>query len=212
MSDDDDPPLQSSGRKQFKSFLSELGLSSTGLNALGASSSDDEELSDDSDIVELDLDDETNRIAGTSDCGLDFRVHAVSRAFRAGPSELSAIHADCEACFKKEGSFWMAAGAVPRCTLERLAKHVFEHHTRNAQFDPTNSGAEWWVQIRECGGDTGGIGFHWDQDEDLLDSTGLSLCPPSVHCHLPLGLWCAHSDMRYSFPTPIGGHGKAILH
>ena len=32
-------------------------------------------------------------------------------------------------------------------------------------------------QVRHSGAETGGIGFHWDQDEDLMDSEGLSLCP-----------------------------------
>ena len=60
-----------SGRKALKGFMSDLGLSNTGLNAFGASSSDEDEMSDE-DIVELDLDEDTNRITGTSECGLDF--------------------------------------------------------------------------------------------------------------------------------------------
>ena len=84
-----------------------------------------------------------------------------------------------------------------RCSLERLAKDVFDFHTKGCHFDPQRSCAEWWVQVR--GGDKTagkkkgraatadddgrvfkaptGIGFHWDKDEDLVDQTGVTVCP-----------------------------------
>ena len=60
-----------------------------------------------------------------------------------------------------------------------LPRQIFEAHTATAEFDEETSGAEWWVQMRgqqdeQC---APGIGFHWDKDEDLLDSCGITLCP-----------------------------------
>ncbi len=117
-----------------------------------------------------------------------------------------------------------------RCSLERLAREIFDHHTRGKKFEPKRSGAEWWVQVRggatnkvnqkaenrpakksrtekspgsgetgdddsdnarsgsarsgssvpgdaQSGSSVPGIGFHWDKDEDLVDSTGVNVNP-----------------------------------
>jgi hypothetical protein len=41
------------------------------------------------------------------------------------------------------------------------------------------SGAEFWVQVRECSDSTTSkpIGFHWDKDEDFLDEDGVNVHP-----------------------------------
>ena len=88
-------------------------------------------------------------------------------------------------------TFWVPAADKnfqPRCTLEQFAFDVFQHHISSCKhhisYDPSCSGAEWWVQIRpspEQAGrysmhnnkgddamvESGGISFHWDKDEDL---------------------------------------------
>jgi len=66
-------------------------------------------------------------------------------------------------------------GIQGRCGLEKLAMSIFKHHTQNASFNPSKSGVEWWVQVRQGnGGRTRrqtadvSIGMHWDKDEDLV--------------------------------------------
>eukprot|EP00804_Cyclotella_cryptica_P029484 CCRYP_011284-RA/>CCRYP_011284-RA protein AED:0.09 eAED:0.09 QI:6/0.5/0.66/1/0.5/0.33/3/343/458 len=87
----------------------------------------------------------------------------------------------------------------PRCFLEKLALQIFHHHvpplSSNFYYDPSTSGAEWWVQLRPSPPGTGrysmllpnndpdditksGMSFHWDKDEDLR-----LLCRGSVHIH-----------------------------
>jgi hypothetical protein len=123
---------------------------------------------------------------------------------------------DCEICDSAlmPRTFWMPAPGsnddlTPRCTLEQMARDIFEYHTtahgarighENAEmvFDPSTSGAEWWVQLRpspektgryalfghesaensDCDDDKNGIPFHWDKDEDLR-----LLCGGSIYVH-----------------------------
>ena len=92
-------------------------------------------------------------------------------------------------------TFWMPADAEPRCTLEKMALDVLQHHV--GELPPgTSCGAEWWVQLRPSPEGTGryslhgdqdddlsknGISFHWDKDEDLRILLGGSTY---VHPHL----------------------------
>ena len=133
-------------------------------------------------------------------------------------------------------TFWMPVGGTPpRFSLEQMALNIFDHHVRRrrqqqrqdntqttttttdddndvvsaqqtVQYDPTKSGAEWWVQIRPSPEKTGryamleeqekktaddndrnknddhdknGITFHWDKDEDLR----LLLCGGNTYIH-----------------------------
>jgi hypothetical protein len=122
---------------------------------------------------------------------------------------------DCEICDSAlmPRTFWVPAPGsnddfTPRCTLEQMARDIFEYHTRaqdarighqNSEtvFDPSTSGAEWWVQLRPSpektgryalfdhesaedgdGDDKNGIPFHWDKDEDLR-----LLCGGSIYVH-----------------------------
>jgi hypothetical protein len=122
---------------------------------------------------------------------------------------------DCEICDSAlmPRTFWVPAPGsnedfTPRCTLEQMARDIFEYHTKaqdarigqkntETVFDPSTSGAEWWVQLRPSpektgryalfghesaedgdGDDTNGIPFHWDKDEDLR-----LLCGGSIYVH-----------------------------
>jgi hypothetical protein len=114
---------------------------------------------------------------------VDLRTRAfqclLGRELSGAPALHAALLRDCASVFC-ETSFWLGAGARPRCALESLARDVFEFHARSAQFDAACSGAEWWVQLRRVGDESAGpedIGFHWDKDEDLVDSHGLNVHP-----------------------------------
>ena len=98
-----------------------------------ASDSDQELLDDDGSESEMELDlavDEHGRVAGTSNCGLDFEFAAF--AGRLYTEDLNdptdSLIADCTACFGAEDSFWLPASCAPRCGLERLAKEVNYSH------------------------------------------------------------------------------------
>ena len=114
----------------------------------------------------LDGDDDARRRALLADCGEAFTARAAKK--REGP-------------YSSGETYWLAADAEPRCALERLAKRVFEAHTREAAaalaaeadagagsgtagFDPRRSGAEWWTQVVDVDDE---IGMHWDKDYAL---------------------------------------------
>lgn len=71
-------------------------------------------------------------------------------------------------------TFFLKANQIPRCGLEMLASRVFQLHTEHANFDPSNSGAEWWTQVVDSNSD---IGFHWDKDYAYEQNTGVNLYP-----------------------------------
>jgi hypothetical protein len=113
---------------------------------------------------------------------------------------------DCEIadCGLMPRTFWVPAQSFePRCWLEQMALDVFHHHTGATDYDPSNSGSEWWVQLRPSPEKTGryamhynkdsdntnnngddqdmaqeGISFHWDKDEDLR-----LLCGGNTYVH-----------------------------
>ena len=109
------------------------------------------------------------------------------------------LDAEITDCGLMPRTFWMPAdGTAARCTLEQFALDVFHHHVPSSMiFDPSQSGAEWWVQIRPSPEGTGrysmhddsppddiaktGISFHWDKDEDLRLLTGGNTY---IHPHL----------------------------
>lgn len=135
--------------------------------------------------------------------------HLTLDAFRAFPNAFAlddaaarrTLLADCDEAFtaraatKKKGpyssgeTYWLAADAEPRCALERLAKHVFDAHTRDAvarfvrqqtsnesdaePFDRSRSGAEWWTQVLNNDDE---IGVHWDKDY-ALEAADLNVHP-----------------------------------
>jgi hypothetical protein len=97
-------------------------------------------------------------------------------------------------------TFWIpSSGVKPRCSLEKMALDVFQHHVKDTPYDASSSGAEWWVQLRPSPEKTGryslygtddsqdpdekdlsktGISFHWDKDEDLR-----ILCGGTTYVH-----------------------------
>ena len=80
---------------------------------------------------------------------LDFRFR--SGAVNLSESEAAALRSDCNVAFALNSSNWLAASAEPRCSLEAVARAVFERHTRGATYDATRSGCEWWAQARTRG-------------------------------------------------------------
>eukprot|EP00038_Savillea_parva_P017373 m.228080 g.228080 ORF g.228080 m.228080 type:complete len:351 (-) comp37455_c0_seq1:30-1082(-) len=112
---------------------------------------------------------------------------------------MDSVLRDCEAVFCSE-SFWIGASERPRCTLEDMAMQIFNHHVSEAgpAVDRATSGAEWWVQVRRPDDDLGGsVGFHWDKDEDAVDSDGLNIFP-----HLSTVTYLA-GDATMAAPTVV---------
>ena len=127
------------------------------------------------------------------DCGrvavggaLNFRTRAFDSAVSVTkPADLKRLLADCTSVFTaratgvgeelSEGcTFWVPADATPKNALERLALEIFSFHARDATFDASKSGAEWWTQVIDPEDD---IGLHWDRDYDLQEAQGLLLHP-----------------------------------
>jgi len=117
------------------------------------------------------------------------KVNLTTRCFDsalvAGGEATSALLSDCAVAFtaRAKGSseelsagatFWIPADAKPTTSLERLALQVFLFHSRDAIFDVSKSGAEWWTQVINPEDD---IGLHWDRDYDLQADQGLLLHP-----------------------------------
>lgn len=71
----------------------------------------------------------------------------------------------------------MPCGAAPRCLPEAVAAAIFAHHTRDATFDASRSGAEWWTQFRQSSSAGKTIQFHWDADEFGLDRHDVGIHP-----------------------------------
>lgn len=121
--------------------------------------------------------DAAHRVAGPTGVDLRFR----SASLRMKTNQAAELRDDCAVIFDQQtGSNWLPATATPRCSLEKLAKAIFDKHTASATFDPKRSGAEWWAQVRDGGQQQEGIEFHWDVDEhfcDLPDGGGVHVHP-----------------------------------
>ncbi|GMH47207.1 hypothetical protein TrRE_jg2693 [Triparma retinervis] len=70
-------------------------------------------------------------------------------------------------------TFFVPASGVARCGLEALALSIFHHHAKDAKFDPSRSGAEWWTQVIDVRDD---IGVHFDRDYGM-EEFGLNVHP-----------------------------------
>jgi hypothetical protein len=108
--------------------------------------------------------DSHGRIAGTDESGL--RVPAFREFDWAALTDEAASVLERQAevlTAHSKDTFWLGAEAEPRCALEAAAKCVFDHYTaglirsssissssqsRSKGFDPSISGAEWWVQVK----------------------------------------------------------------
>ena len=115
-------------------------------------------------------------------------MFASSRPGFAAPMEgwagLPSLLEDVQVAFELQKScgqsFWLGAGAKPRCGLEALAAAVFELHLGERE-RAAAVGVEWWVQVRGRGSKDGeAIGFHWDRDEVLADGVPQRLVHPTV--------------------------------
>ena len=126
---------------------------------------------------------------GKDDDGATGNSNATTAVVDRNHSLVDELLFDCEIsdCGLMPRTFWVPSeGFEPRCSLERMALDIFQHHVAaDTNYDPKTSGAEWWVQIRpspEAGRYTmhakseedddqdmakEGISFHWDKDEDL---------------------------------------------
>ena len=90
--------------------------------------------------------------------GADGEVHGPDYSFRSFPKgldpsntvaldQIRAAARLCDMCFSN-ATHWVPASAAPRSSLEALALNIFRLHTKGVSYDPSKSGAEWWVQIR----------------------------------------------------------------
>lgn len=160
--------------------------------------------SDEAEPLELDLD-EDGRPVGVTGVGaggaFSFRAYDAFLALDA--EQLAAARRACAQAFSarearrgaysKGATFWLpatrmrqpgagadagAAGAEPPAELsplERLARHVFEFHTRGLGFDARRSGAEWWTMV--IGASRDAVGLHWDRDYNLEADHGVNVHP-----------------------------------
>ena len=161
---------------------------------------DDDDASDsEAPSHEVSIDAKHGRVAGVTSCvtcgSLDVRTRVAENALSRETAD--DLVKDCEAAFVGD-SFWLGVDAQPRCALEHLARAVFVAHagTCASQFDASETGAEWWVQLRkdtdrdtshtenpfnplapDDRNDPAGVSFHWDKDESLVDDYGVNVHP-----------------------------------
>ncbi|OQR85073.1 hypothetical protein ACHHYP_12372 [Achlya hypogyna] len=92
---------------------------------------------------------------------------------------------DCKTCFTcrevEDGdnyslgsTFFVRASDTPSCGMEALAQKIFALHTAGMEFNPANSGAEWWTQHIDH---RDNIGFHWDRDYGLEEDSEMHVHP-----------------------------------
>ena len=93
--------------------------------------------------------DAKGRVAGYA--GIDHSVRSFANALPLDAEQRAALMSDCRLVFALNSSNWLVASAEPRCSLEAVARAVFERHTRGATYDATRSGCEWWAQARTRG-------------------------------------------------------------
>ena len=85
--------------------------------------------------------DAKGRVAGYA--GIDHSVRSFANALPLDSEQRDALIRDCRVVFALNSSNWLAASAEPRCSLEAVARAVFERHTRGATYDATRSGCCW---------------------------------------------------------------------
>lgn len=157
---------------------------------------DEEEEDDDEEEEEEMVLDEFGRIPGgilpDNPCypDLDYSFRSFASFVDASDKSFEKLVVDSKAAFtarqqkgKKYSSgetYWVAASATPRTALEKLAKSVFDFHTKDLtggeDYDEDKSGAEWWTLVLDNQDD---IGLHWDRDYAMESDSGIF-----VHPHL----------------------------
>lgn len=118
----------------------------------------------------------TGRITGTSDIGLNFDFYSSENSHLTSSIPLekdivSTLKSDVDAIFDGCTTFWLPAiNFEPRTTFERLAKQIFDFHTKhlksNVEIDWEQSGAEYWTQKRDL---SGGKRKDKDEHEDEIE-------------------------------------------
>ena len=141
------------------------------------------------------------RILGTSDIPLNYNFFSCENSHLSSSQDeniVEQLKKDVDAIFDGCTTFWVPArNFEPRTTLERLAKQIFDFHTKGLKDSPNvnwdQSGAEYWTQKRDTSccdvanrgrdnievvtgenvlqNDDTVIRFHFDKDEDLVDQT-----------------------------------------
>ena len=71
-------------------------------------------------------------------------------------------------------TYIIKADSQPRCYLEECALSIFKYHTRNASYDPSQSGAEFWTQVIDHRDD---ISWHFDRDYGLEEDQSMNIHP-----------------------------------
>lgn len=152
-----------------------------------SSDNDDDDDDDDAEPLELDIDNfgRPHGVVGT----LDYSFRSVHSALRI-PDDKSYVQLvqDCETAFTARAienaeystgtTFFLPATMEPRCLLERMAREVFDFHTRDVkEFDAAKSGAEWWTLVLDSGETNDDVAFHWDRDYGLEDQYNVNLHP-----------------------------------
>lgn len=100
-------------------------------------------------------------------------------------ANLSALIEDCKVCFTarevnenedySDGeTFFVPASSKPTTNIETLVLEIFRYHTKNMNYNPELSGAEWWSLVVDA--EDGGVGFHWDKDYGM-EEHGVSIFP-----------------------------------
>ena len=101
---------------------------------------------------------------GATDFGFaSFKMPALERLL-AEPASRRALRRDCQLCCFPftDKAYWLPANLAPRCSLEALARSIFEEHAQHTRgIDRSRSGVEWWAQIRQKGAESESIGFHF---------------------------------------------------
>ena len=137
-------------------------------------------MSDSSSEDELTLDEQGRCIIGGS---VDLSTRCFEHAL---PVISDSLLADAAAAFTARAAgvgeelsagctFWVpAVTKKPKTSLEQLALDIFTFHARDAVFEPSKSGAEWWTLVID---ESDVVGLHWDRDYDLQADQGLLLHP-----------------------------------
>eukprot|EP01060_Flectonema_neradi_P016227 TRINITY_DN2281_c0_g1_i1.p1 TRINITY_DN2281_c0_g1~~TRINITY_DN2281_c0_g1_i1.p1 ORF type:complete len:347 (+),score=83.78 TRINITY_DN2281_c0_g1_i1:51-1091(+) len=76
--------------------------------------------------------------------------------------------------YSRGSTYWLSAAADPKSLLEEYIKKVFDFHTKDAKFDKSRSGAEWWALSLD--GDSN-VGWHWDKDYYLESEMNINVYP-----------------------------------
>jgi hypothetical protein len=124
--------------------------------------------------------DDEGRVSGTIESGVKihpFKTHSALTS----TEDLNTLHSQSISLAKiSKDTFWIGCQDSPRCLLEEYALRVFRHHTKDASYDRTLSGAEWWVQVKYDNNNTS-TSYKDDPIPDIkMDTSIISMDTPTV--------------------------------